>query len=387
MRCGCFRRSVDDLHLVNTKSARPTLLTGKRIEGPVSARIRIDGRPYINFFGWGYLALSIVPELRVAALETLQRGAAFVQQVPAAAGAVDPIFDDAERAAALVCGTEASVYFASGYLIGAVGMASLHGSYDLIMLDEHAHYSLVDGAKLAGVPVHTFNHCSTDSLVEALGKLAKSGERPLVATDGAFAVTGRVPPLHEYAAALMPHQGRLFVDEAHTFGVVGELGRGAAELCGIERFATTAATLSKAYCSPGAILGCSTETAMRLRTVPQIRGACAGSPLSASVAAASLRYVAGHPELRKELRVMADYMRMRLRRLGMDVIDSPAPIVAFRCGHRADMQALQQRLFERGIYIVHATSYVGCGPEGILRCAVFRDHTRDDVDALIGAIG
>jgi 7-keto-8-aminopelargonate synthetase-like enzyme len=76
---------------------------------------------------------------------------------------------------------------------------------------------------------------------------------------------------------------------------------------------------------------------------------------------------------------------MRVRQLGMETIDSPAPIVAFRWGNRTDMLALQRRLFDRGIHI-HYSNYVGAGPEGIIRCAVFRNHSREDIDALVDAM-
>lgn len=185
-----------------------------------------------------------------------------------------------------------------------------------------------------------------------------------MATDGAFAVTGRVPPLDRYAIELEPYGGRMFVDEAHSFGVVGDSGRGAAEFCGVESVTVVGATLSKAYCSPGAIVGCSASTALRLRTIPQIRGACAGSPLSAALAAASLRYVARHPDIRAQLLAMADYLRTGLQGLGLEVLASPAPIVSIKWGRHDDMQALQRRLFKQGIYVVHARNYVGTEPGG-----------------------
>jgi 8-amino-7-oxononanoate synthase len=188
--------------------------------------------------------------------------------------------------------------------------------------------------------------------------------------------------LADYADVISPYDGRMFVDEAHTFGVVGHLGHGAAEYSGVEHISSTGATLSKAYCAQGAFVGCSARTAARLRDLPQVRGACAGSPLSAAAARASLSYVAARPELRESLRQLADYLRGRLRSIGIDVIDSPAPIVAFRYGDRADMKHLQQRAFDKGIHLYHS-DYIGAGPDGMIRCAVFRDHSREDIDCLI----
>jgi 7-keto-8-aminopelargonate synthetase-like enzyme len=276
------------------------------------------------------------------------------------------------------------VYFASGFLIGRVGLTSYEQAFDLLILDDTAHYNLRDAAKLTGLPTFTFAHCDVGSLSDVLKQHVRAKQRPLVITDGVF-TTGRIPPLRDYAAVLEGYNGRLFVDESHSFGVVGENGRGAAEYCGVEHLAPIGATLSKAYCAQGAILGCSAAAALRLRTIPPIRACCAGSPLSAAAATASLTYVAKRPEIRKNLREMTDYLRARARSTGLDVIDSPAPVVAFQYGKRADMEALQRRLFDRGIHIYHST-HLGTGPEGMIRCSVFRDHTREDMDALVDAL-
>jgi 8-amino-7-oxononanoate synthase len=361
------------------------LLSGRAVTGPAAARITIDGREYINFFGTGYLALTGLLEVRGAVRQLLDEGAAFCAQMPAALGAIDPVFERVERSAAAACGTAASLYFASGYLIGMVGLASLSGSFDLIAVDERAHASLKDAAKLTGLPSFTYPHCDAGALSAALKQRIRPHERPVVVTDGVFPMTGRVPPLAEYVRALEPYAGRLFVDESHGFGVVGRLGRGSAEHCGIESFAIRGATLTKAYCSQGAILACTAAVAERLRSMAPIRGACAGSPLSAAGAAASLAYVAENPAIRERLSALSEYLRGRLRSIGLEVIDSPAPIVSFQWGSQADMEALQRRLFQQGIHLYYTTCD-DLGPAGLIRCAVFRDHTRADIDALVSAL-
>jgi 8-amino-7-oxononanoate synthase len=361
-------------------------LTGRRVVGPVSARINIDGREYINFFGSQYLALALVPEVRVAVLETLERGAPFAEPLPAALGTIDRDFEAVELAAAAACGTQASVYFASGYLIGRVALASMEPAPDLLFLDASAHYNLQDAAKVSDLPCFTFEHADADSLRDLLRRHVRPHKLPAILTDGVFATSGRLAPLEDYASALAPYDGRCIVDESHAFGVVGATGRGAAEYCGIEERATIGTTLSKAYCAQGAIVPCFSVAAKRLRTEPPVRGACAGSPLSAAAAAASLEYVARHPEIRERIRTTADYLRGRLRCRGIEVVDTPAPIVSFQYGTRAQMERVQHRLFDQGIYI-YLSHYLGAGPEGVIRCAIFRDHVQADIDALIDALG
>jgi 7-keto-8-aminopelargonate synthetase-like enzyme len=361
-------------------SAAESILSGRLVGGAASARLAIDGREYINFFGAGYLALSNVPEIRAAVTEAVQEGVPFSQQLPAALGATDPIFEDAERQGARALGAAASVYFGSGYLIGSVALTSLERPFASIYLDEHAHYNLRDAARQTGLPIHTFGHCDAEELRNCLSRGKRRG-RPVLLTDGVFATTGRIPPLAEYESILAVYDGELIVDESHAFGVVGANGNGAAEYCGVSEKVVRGTTLSKAYCAQGALLGCSVAGAARLRLLSPIRGTCAGSPLSAVAATASLAYVATRPELRETLQTLASYLRTQLSTLGISVIETPAPIVSFQYGDRSQMLALQRRAFEQGIYLYHS-DYLGAGPEGVIRCAVFRDHTHEDIDAL-----
>jgi 7-keto-8-aminopelargonate synthetase-like enzyme len=252
-------------------------------------------------------------------------------------------------------------------------------------MDEHAHFNLRDAATLSGLPVFSYPHCDAGALEDLLERQLLANHRPLLLTDGAFATTGQIPPLAAYAQILESAGGRMFVDESHAFGVVGEQGRGAAEYCGVEHVASRGATLSKAYCTHGAIVGCARSVKPHLYGVPPIGAANAGSPLSAVAATASLAHVASHPELRAHLAAQTRYLRKSLRALGLEIIDSPAPIVAFSLGSRECMLRLQRAAFDLGIYL-HYSSYIGAGPRGVIRCAVFADHTREHIDSLIDVL-
>jgi len=243
---------------------------------------------------------------------------------------------------------------------------------------------LKDAARISELPTYTFGHCDVDALNDTL-RLQSHGGPPLLMTDGIFATTGRMPPLEAYAVALQKYNGRMLIDESHGFGVVGQNGRGAAEYCRVEHLAATGATLSKAFCAQGATVPCSAQSANRLWTIAPLRGACAGSPLSAIAATASIEYTVARPEIHQHMSAMKDYFRTRLQGLAIEVLDSPAPIVSFSMGSREDMLHVQRRAWDRGIYIYHST-YLGAGNDGLIRCAIFRDHTRADIDALIDVL-
>ena len=361
-----------------------SLLAGRVLQGPESARILIDNRPLINFAGGTYLALQSMPELRAAGQRSIDAGGSWAQMSCNAYGGTDPFFAEFEIEGARFFGSETSVFLPTGYFCGLASIAALESTFDVIFIDELGHFSLYDAARLSGTPVNVFGHCDSDALQDAVRKQCSKGQRPLVLTDGVFATTGRIPPLAEYSRVALGAGGQLFVDESHGYGVVGDNGRGAAEYCGVTG-AFHAGTLSKGFCAQGGILPCTRDFAVRVRSRPPVRGANGGSPVSVLVASAALRLTREFPERRERLHTLSKRLKIGLRGLGLDILDTPAPITSFRIGTKSDMLALQKSLFDEGIHVLHST-YIGAGPEGMIRCATFADHSDSDIDTLIAAL-
>ena len=353
------------------------------IRGPESARLIIDGIPFLNFVGSCYLAQQMHPTLMNAGRNALETAGAWYQIRTAAYSGCDPIFDDVADAAARFFGTEAAVYMPSGYFAGPAAVSGLAGQFDVVVLDELAHFSLVDAARQSLLPTYVFPHLNADRLAELLKSHGVAGHRPLLMTDGVFATSGSIPPLAAYDRLVKEHGGQLFVDESHAYGVLGEHGRGASEHCGV--FALHGGSISKGICAHGGIFPCTQAFADRIKSRPPLRGVGAGSPISAAVSAAALNLAQARPERRQHLRNISQRLKTGLRGLGLKVADTVAPITSFQAGLRADMQNLQRALFSHGINVV-ISNYIGSGPEGVIRCATFADHTESDIDQLIAAI-
>lgn len=359
---------------------------GLTVSGPASGSFLIGGRPYLNFSGAGYLALSALPELREAAVDAIARGAPFAQQLPPPYGIRDPLFEEVESVAADYLGTEAAVFFASGYMIGAVALAAELQPGDQLFVDESAHQNLKDAAILSGAPITYFRHRDAGALREKLGGALTPRSRPLLLTDGTFAASGDVAPLRDYADSLAAYDGAMVVDDAHGFGVLGLAGRGATEHLGVADRAIQGGTLSKAFCAQGAVIGCTAAQAHRINAIAPKRGANAGSPISAAVSVAAMRYMRQNAPRRRKLISLAVSLREGLGAKGFAVSDSPSNIISFRLGSRDEMRRVQYRLFSKGIYLP-ISDYPGAGPGGLFRAAVYADHDQADIDRLVAELG
>jgi 7-keto-8-aminopelargonate synthetase-like enzyme len=360
------------------------VLADRTLRGEASRVLVAGDEEFLNFAGANYLALSGRMELKTAAVTAIDQHCGFSRLMHPCYGGSDPWFDAVEEAAAEFWGTEAALYLPSGFHLGFAALAGLRPLFDAIVFDEQAHWCLTQAAALAEVPVLRFNHCSADSLAETLDELP-GGFRPLVATDGVFATTGRLPPLDCYQRLVDAHDGQMLVDESHAAGAVGPHGRGALDYFGICERAHVVTTLSKAFCAQGAVLLGNRETIDRSLATPAVRGSNQGSPVSAAISAAAINVLRSEPQLRHRLDENTRHLRSGLRSLGLEVEETPAPICAFTFGGFEVMREIQERLFSEHIYVLHS-NYIASGPGGTIRLAVYADHTLDDLDRLLAAL-
>lgn len=284
----------------------------------------------------------------------------------------------AEAAARRFFGVEAAMYFATGYFFGQLALAGLTQDYDVAVLDAHAHYSLRDGAAVAGKPIVYFAHRDVGDFERVIAEVVASGRRPLVATDGMFPTFGTVAPLKSYAEVLNPLNAWLVVDESHAFGSVGDGGRGAIELEDARGpRAIGGGSMAKAFCAYGGLAIGSEDAIARLWTAPAARGAVAGGSCGAAMTEAALNLVRQRPELLEKLTTNRATLRAALGSLQLNLTETPSPVATFELATAEDMTTVQEGLWRRGIFVIYS-NYVGAGPNGALRIAAFADHSADD---------
>ena len=353
-----------------------------KIESPSGAWIIVDGRDVLSFGGCCYLGLSKVPELIEAGTEALKQFG-MTAQLSRYYGFSRLPSSRVEEAARDFFDVDSAMYFSTGYLFGMIALSGLADQYDVIFLDEKAHYSLREGAAITGKPVYTFRHMDAEDLARSIEGQLLPGQIPLVATDGMFPTFGTIPPLDTYQRILKDYGGWLVVDESHSFGSVGAKGRGAAEQLSLDRKnVVTGGSLAKAFCAYGGVALGSEAAIASMRKASAARGSTHGTACSEAVAAASLAYVRQHPELLSKRRENTRQLKRGLKEMGISVDESDSPVSTFTLGNAETMIRLQRDLWEKGIFVGY-TTYVGAGPEGAIRCAVFSDHEPEDIDRLL----
>lgn len=369
-------------------------MTSPVMQSAPGPEVVIDGERYLYFGGTSYLGLHAHPAVIEAGCAALRAYGVHTATTRAGFG-TSPLVVKVEELAARYFGTEDAFYFASGYAANHVVLPWVARAASAVFLDEHAHFCLQEAVRLTGKPIHLFRHQDPVHLAELLGVVLKPGEVPLVVADGVTSAVGRVAPVTEYLELLSRYApAALHLDDAHGFGVLGGEGRGTFEAAGCWESVnggaplggvsvTVCGTLAKALGGFGGVIPGSRQFLADLRRASHYYdGASAPASALAGSTAAALELILSDSSFRQRLRENIGRVRQGLRELGIAVPDIPAAHVGFARGRAEDMRSLHERLRTEGILLPYLPAYQGVGPEGILRLAVFAQHTPSMLDRL-----
>ena len=259
--------------------------------GAKARRRSLIPRAGIDFASNDYLALAGSQELRDAARAALDRG------VPIGSGGSrllrgnHPEHEALEAEAAAHFGSQASLFFSSGFAANAALFATLPRRGDLVVHDELIHASAHEGMRLGRADRIAAGHNDVGGFADAIvGWRAGGGTgRVWLAVESLYSMDGDQAPLAELAALADRHAAFLLIDEAHATGVFGPDGRGlAAGLEGRDNVVTLR-TLGKALGCEGALLcGPAVLTDYLVNHARGFIFSTAPSPLMAAVARAAI---------------------------------------------------------------------------------------------------
>jgi 7-keto-8-aminopelargonate synthetase-like enzyme len=160
--------------------------------GPDSAAL---GQPLIMFSSYSYLGLIGHPRIATAVKEAVERYGTSTGGVRLLTGTLE-LHHELEYELARFLGQEGAATFASGYDANIAAITSLFGPNDVAILDQYAHQSIHDGARMAGCENRRFRHNDLDDLERRLRQARNRGaQRILVAVDSVFSMDGDQAPI------------------------------------------------------------------------------------------------------------------------------------------------------------------------------------------------
>src|SRR5512133_2064488 len=362
-----------ELAALAAKGLRRALEPLASMQGPV---VTVDGRPLVNLCSNDYLGLAGDARLRAAAAAAAEREGAGAR----------PIHGALEARLAAFKETEAALLFNSGYHANAGVPPALVGRGDAIFSDVLNHASIVDGCLLSRAELVRYRHLDVGELGDLLA--ATRARKKLVVTDAVFGMDGDAAPLREIAELCDRHGAMLYVDEAHSAGVLGPTGAGLAEALGVQdRVDVHMGTLGKAFGAFGAyVAGERRLVDLLVSRARTFVFTTALPPAACGAALAALDLVAREPERRTRLLALAARMKAGLARLGFDVARVVAPIFPVVLGTEERALAASRAMRARGFFVRAIRPPTVPRGTSRLRVSLTAAHAPEQVDAFLGAL-
>lgn len=364
----------------------------RRIAGSQGSRVVVDGREALLLCSNNYLGLADHPRLAEASMGAVERFGTSSGASRLVSGTMELHFLLEERIARFK-GTGAALVFNSGYAANSGIIPALVGKGDVVFSDRLNHASIVDGCLLSRAAMVRYPHNDMAALRRLLERHETAGRR-LIVTDGVFSMDGDVAPLRELAALKREFGALLMVDDAHGTGVLGETGRGSAELHSVMAdIDIHMGTLGKALGSFGAYAAASEEIVDYLAN--RARSFIFSTSLPPAVLAASLAAIdlIDSPEgaaLRERLARNTALFREGLRAAGFDTMGSETQIVPLFVGGAEETMAFTARLLEEGVFVQGIRPPTVPAGTCRLRCTLMATHAEEDLAravALMAGIG
>ena len=252
-------------------------------------------------------------------------------------------------------GKEAALVFTSAYIANDATLSTLPKLFPglIIYSDALNHASMIEGVRRNGGAKRIFKH---NDLADLRAKLeADDPTAPkLIAFESIYSMDGDFGPIKEICDLADEFGAMTYIDEVHAVGMYGPRGAGVAEQQGLmNRIDIINGTLAKAYGVMGGYIAASDKMCDAIRSyAPGFIFTTSLPPAIAAGAAASVAHLKQDQSLREKHQEQAAKLKLRLKGMGLPIIDHGSHIVPVIVGDPVHTKALSDMLLESfGIYV------------------------------------
>ncbi|WP_394152996.1 5-aminolevulinate synthase [Loktanella salsilacus] len=287
-------------------------------------------------------------------------------------------------------GKEEALLFTSAYIANDATLSTLPKLFPglIIYSDALNHASMIEGVRRNGGAKRIFRHNDLAHLRELLA--ADDPNVPkLIAFESIYSMDGDFAPIAKICDLADEFNALTYIDEVHAVGMYGPRGAGVAERDGLMgRIDIINGTLAKAYGVMGGYIAASAKMCDAVRSyAPGFIFTTSLPPAVAAGAAASVKHLKTDQSLRDAQQTQAKILKLRLKGLGLPIIDHGSHIVPLMVGDPKHTKLMSDMLLDRfGIYVQPINfPTVPRGTER-LRFTPSPVHGAKEMDALVGAL-
>ncbi|MCB5280248.1 MAG: pyridoxal phosphate-dependent aminotransferase family protein [Candidatus Cloacimonetes bacterium] len=351
----------------------------REISSEQDTEVICNGKKMLMMGSNSYLGLTNHPKVKEAGILAMNKygsgcaGSRFLN------GTLD-IHLELEAELAKLVGKEAALAYPTGYQANVGCISTMVNKNEYIVTDKYDHASIIDGCKLSDGTMVRYNHNDMKSLERCLQKL--EGESALIVVDGIFSMEGDIADIPAISALASKYNAQLMVDEAHSLGVLGNNGAGAAAHFDLTpKTDLIMGTFSKSLASVGGFIAADETIIHYLKHKSRALIFSASlPPASTASVLAALKIMKEEPERIAKLWENTHYMMDEFKRMGYNTGTSCTPVIPLHVGDMMRAFNMWARLGEEGVFI-NPVIPPAVPPNGcLIRCSFMATHTKDQLD-------
>ena len=357
------------------------------IESTIGSSVVTHGKRRVMIGSNNYLGLTHHPRVQASAKRAIDRfgtgctGSRFLN------GNLI-LHEELEERLAAFLNKEACLVFSTGFLSNQGAISAIMGRNDVIYSDRENHASIIEGTRVAVGDTLKFKHNNMEDLERVLETSRSKYEGALIVADGVFSMSGDIFNLPRAVELAEKYRCRLYIDDAHSIGVLGPKGQGTEFHFNLSnKVDLLMGTFSKSFASIGGFIAGSNDVIhyIKHKSRPFMFSA-AMPPAAAATVLECLNIVEEEPEHLENLWKNARKMSKGLVEMGYNTLNSQTPVIPLLIGDDFMAFSFTQKLYEHGVFatpVVRPAVPEGCA---LIRTSYMASHTDQDLDYVLGVL-
>jgi 8-amino-7-oxononanoate synthase len=356
------------------------------LQSDQDTEVIIDGKRVLMFGSNSYLGLTNHPFVKEAAKKAIDKygsgcaGSRFLN------GTLD-LHLELEEALAQFVGKESALVFSTGYQVNVGVISALGGRNDFLFSDELNHACIIDGARLSFSKLYKYGHGDMAHLEKLLASVPIESFK-IIATDGIFSMEGDITKLNEITELAKKYNATVFVDDAHSLGVLGPQGQGTAAHFNItHKVDLIMGTFSKSLASIGGFIAADKVVVEYLKHhARSLIFSASISPAAAASALASLNVLKDEPQRIEKLWTNTNYAQSLLAKDGFDIGKTESPIIPIFVRDNEKTFLMAKMLMDEGIFVNPVVSPAVQSDASMIRFSLMSTHSLKQIDFAVDKI-
>ena len=320
------------------------------VDGFADEKLMVRGKPFVDLATNNYLGIADRPEIVEACCNALRTYGVSMCSTPIAGGNTR-LYEETRQQLANFVGLESALIYPSCYQANNGLLSAIAGKEDVVLIDQFAHSSLIEGARAVGCKLRPFKHNDKLSLEKNLANCPTDCQL-FVVSESVFSTEGSICPLADIVSIAEKYGAITIVDDSHGIGVIGKHGKGILEHAGIKNYnGIYTASLGKAFANSGGIVAgksgllnflkyYSSHLVYSTAVPPQV---LAG--ILATIKIVKEEFVGIKKEMMKVHRVLCEHFE----KAGFRLSNGQAPIVSVKAGNAEQTLTLARYFYEENI--------------------------------------